>query len=150
MTSTPIGLRRDDGESVLPTLYDEIGGMPTFDALVTAFYDRVQQDEVMWPMYPHDDLEGAIWRLSKFLAQYFGGPTTYSAERGHPRLRMRHAPFHVNPEAREHWVAHMTEAIDEVTAAGAPIAPVHRQEMLTYFDRASHAMVNTFEPTPRP
>lgn len=132
------------------TFFDEVGGQATFDRLVTRFYDRVQRDEVLWPMYPAHDLEGAIWRLSHFLAQYFEGPTTYSQQRGHPRLRMRHAPFHVNPDARDRWLAHMTAAVDELCAEpDARISPMHRLTMLEYFDRASRAMVNTFEPTPR-
>lgn len=131
------------GAAALPTLFDEVGGQPFFDELCARFYDRVQQDEVLWPMYPHDDLEGAIRRLALFLGQFFGGPSAYSAERGHPRLRMRHFPFHVNQEAREHWLEHMTAAVDEM----AP-APIHRVQMLDYFDRASAALVNTLEPTP--
>lgn len=125
------------------TLYSQVGGLPVFEALVTRFYDRVQQDEVLWPMYPQEDLEGAIWRLANFLAQYFGGPTTYSELRGHPRLRMRHMPFHVNPDARDRWFAHMSAA-----ASSLDLAPMHRAVMLDYFDRAATAMVNTFEPTP--
>lgn len=140
--------RLEGAEGAPPTFYDEVGGQATFDRLVTAFYDRVQRDEVLWPMYPHDDLEGAIWRLSTFLAQYFEGPTTYSEARGHPRLRMRHQPFHVNPDARDRWLAHMRAAVDEVCAEpGSRISPMHRVTMLEYFDRASRAMVNTFEPT---
>lgn len=127
------------------TLFDEVGGQAFFEQLVRQFYDGVQGDDVLWPMYPADDLEGAIWRLSRFLGQFFGGPAEYSTERGHPRLRMRHAPFHVNPEARERWMFHMTAALTKM----AP-APVHRQVMLDYFDRASTAMVNTFEATPPP
>jgi len=125
------------------TLYSQVGGLPVFETLVTRFYDRVQRDEVLWPMYPQEDLEGAIWRLANFLAQYFGGPTTYSELRGHPRLRMRHMPFHVNPDARERWFAHMSAAVESLE-----LAPMHRAVMLDYFDRAATAMVNTFEPTP--
>lgn len=144
MSETPVHLRDDEhGDSALTTLYDTVGGMPAFDALVRAFYDGVRQDEVLWPMYPQDDLEGAIWRLSRFLAQYFGGPATYSDTRGHPRLRMRHAPFHINVEARERWLLHMHAAMAE---CGFP--PLVEAEMLDYFDRAATAMVNTFEPTP--
>lgn len=133
------------------TFFREVGGQATFDRLVTVFYDRVQRDEVLWPMYPHDDLDGAIWRLSTFLAQYFEGPTTYSEARGHPRLRMRHQPFHVNPDARDRWVTHMQAALDELCAEpNSRISPMHRITMLEYFDRASRAMVNTFEPTPEP
>ena len=90
------------------TLFERLGGEATFTRLVEAFYEGIKSDEVLLPMYPQDDLEGAIWRLSFFLQQYFGGPTTYSEERGHPRLRMRHAAFRVNPEAKEHWLTHIS------------------------------------------
>lgn len=125
------------------TLYDEIGGMDTFEELVRRFYDDVQADDVLWPMYPKEDLEGAIWRLSHFLGQYWGGPTTYSEQRGHPRLRMRHAPFHINPDARNRWLKHMTAAVESME-----FPPIVRSQMLDYFDRAATAMVNTFDPTP--
>lgn len=81
----PITLRvGEHGTSATGSLYERIGGAPTFDRLVRRFYEGVQQDEVIWPMYPADDLEGAIWRLSAFLQQYWGGPGTYSEQRGHP------------------------------------------------------------------
>lgn len=144
MSDLPVHLRTSEhGEAAGNTVYAQVGGMQTFETLCTKFYDRVQQDEVMWPMYPQDDLEGAIWRLSRFLGQYFGGPATYSSMRGHPRLRMRHAAFHINPDARDRWLRHMTEAVDEMH-----FAPAIRATMLDYFDRAATAMVNTFEPTP--
>lgn len=130
-------------DAPLHTLYDEVGGMTTFETLVGRFYDGVQQDPVLWPMYPADDLEGAIWRLSRFLGQYFGGPATYSSMRGHPRLRMRHVEFHVNPDARDRWLTHMSAALDTMG-----FSPMVRSSMDAYFDRAAHAMVNTFEPTP--
>ncbi len=84
------------------------------------FYEGVQTDEVLWPMYPAEDLEGAIQRLTGFLEQYWGGPSTYSEERGHPRLRMRHLPFKVNPDARDRWLRHMRAAVDslELLTAG--------------------------------
>ncbi|TPX04838.1 globin, partial [Schumannella luteola] len=87
--------------------------------------------------YPEDDLEGAIQRLTGFLEQYWGGPTAYSQERGHPRLRMRHAPFPVSPEARDHWLAHMRTAVDELE-----LAPMQQQVLWDYLERAAHAMVN--------
>jgi hemoglobin len=122
------------------TLFERIGGAETFDRLVRSFYDGIQGDSVLWPMYPQEDLEGAIWRLSAFLQQYFGGPQTYSEQRGHPRLRMRHAPFHVNPEAREHWLGHMRRALDSLE-----LSPLDEAELWDYLDRAAHSMVNTFE-----
>ncbi|MET1043797.1 MAG: globin [Microbacteriaceae bacterium] len=120
--------------------YDEVGGKPVFDRLVRAFYERVRHDDLMWPMYPQDDFEGAIHRLSTFLIQYWGGPTTYGDERGHPRLRMRHAAFRVNPAARDRWLLHMRAAADELQ-----LSPLHDATLWAYLERAAHAMVNTFE-----
>ena len=121
-------------------LFHRIGGSETFDRLVRSFYEGVQGDEVLWPMYPEHDLEGAIWRLSSFLQQYFGGPTSYSDARGHPRLRMRHAQFAVNPDARERWLTHMRKAVDDLA-----LAPLDEAQLWDYLDRAAHSMVNTFE-----
>ena len=122
------------------TLYDRIGGSEIFDQLVRAFYDGIRSDDVLLPMYPEDDLEGAIWRLSSFFQQYFGGPHTYSDQRGHPRLRMRHAPFKVNPDARERWLSHMRRALDTLE-----LSPMDDGEMWEYFERAALSMVNTFD-----
>ena len=122
------------------TLYDRIGGSESFDRLVRAFYEGIRTDDVLLPMYPEDDLEGAIWRLSSFLQQYFGGPQTYSEQRGHPRLRMRHDPFKVNPDARERWLSHMRRALDTLE-----LSPMDDGEMWDYFERAALSMVNTFE-----
>ena len=122
------------------TLYDRIGGSESFDRLVRAFYEGIRTDDVLLPMYPDDDLEGAIWRLSSFLQQYFGGPQTYSEQRGHPRLRMRHDPFKVNPDARERWLSHMRRALDT-----PELSPMDDGEMWEYFERAALSMVNTFE-----
>lgn len=124
----------------LPTLFHRIGGSDRFDLLVRAFYEGIRKDEVLFPMYPEDDLEGAIWRLSTFLQQYFGGPHAYSESRGHPRLRMRHAAFKVNPEARERWLTHMRAALDRLE-----LSPLDDGEMWDYFERAALSMVNTFE-----
>jgi truncated hemoglobin YjbI len=93
-------------------------------------------------MYPEEDLGPAKERLLMFLEQYWGGPTTYSQQRGHPRLRMRHAPFPVNPDARDRWLAHMRAAVDEVG-----LSPLHEETLWDYLSRAAHAMVNTFERT---
>ncbi|GAA1469485.1 globin [Microbacterium thalassium] len=124
------------------SFYDEIGGHETFATLVAAFYRGVADDEVLRPMYPEEDLGPAEERLLMFLEQYWGGPTTYSQRRGHPRLRMRHAPFHVNPEARDRWLAHMRAAVDELE-----LSPLHDTTLWDYLQRAAHAMVNTFEPS---
>ena len=137
----PVTLRTSEhGPSVQGELFDQIGGSETFDRLVRAFYAGVQTDPVLWPMYPHSDLEGAIHRLSTFLQQYWGGPSTYSQERGHPRLRMRHAAFTVNPTARDHWLAHMRAALDTLE-----LSPLHDATLWGYLDRAAHSLVNTFE-----
>jgi len=100
------------------TFFDEVGGHPTSVALVHRFYEGVRQDPVLAPLYPQDDWDGAETRLRMFLEQYWGGPTTYSQERGHPRLRMRHAPFAIGPAERDAWLSHMRDAVDslELTA----------------------------------
>jgi len=122
------------------TLFERIGGEAAFTKLVERFYDGIKTDDVLLPMYPQEDLEGAIWRLSFFLQQYFGGPATYSAQRGHPRLRMRHAAFRVNPTAKEHWLAHMRLALDSLE-----LSPMDDGELWDYLQRAALSMVNTFE-----
>jgi hemoglobin len=129
------------GASVEGNFWEQVGGRPTFERLVRAFYAGVATDEVLLPMYPEQpDLEGAIQRLTGFLEQYWGGPTTYSEERGHPRLRMRHLPFKVNPEARDHWLTHMRAALDSIE-----LPPLQDATLWAYLDRAAQAMVNTFD-----
>ncbi|MGY1617044.1 globin [Geodermatophilus sp. SYSU D00691] len=96
------------------TFYEEIGGHPTFVRLVARFYEGVRHDPVIAPLYPQDDWDGAEVRLRGFLEQYWGGPTTYSQERGHPRLRMRHAPFAIGPAERDAWLRHMRDAVDSL------------------------------------
>jgi hemoglobin len=95
---------------------------------------------VLRPMYPEQDLEGAIERLTGFLEQYWGGPTAYSERHGHPRLRMRHAPFKVNPDARDRWLAHMRVAVEDLG-----LSPADEAMLWGYLERAAFAMVNTFE-----
>lgn len=125
------------------SFYDAVGGHPTFDGIVRRFYAGVADDPELRPMYPEQDLEGAIQRLTMFLEQYWGGPQTYSDQRGHPRLRMRHQPFHINPAARDRWIHHMRDAV-----AHANLAPLHAVTLMDYLERAAHSMVNTFEDTP--
>lgn len=132
---------RDHGDA--PSFFEQVGGHATFDRLVRRFYEGVATDPVLKPMYPEDDIEGAIWRLTAFLEQYWGGPGTYSQQRGHPRLRMRHNPFHVNPDARDRWLGHMRVAVDELQ-----LPPLHEAALWDYLERAAFAMVNTFEETP--
>ncbi len=99
-----------------PTLFEHVGGFLFFERLVDAFYDGVATDEVLLPLYPEaPDLTGARHRLTLFLVQYWGGPTTYSEERGHPKLRMRHMPFVVGPLQRDRWLVHMASAVAAVS-----------------------------------
>ncbi len=114
--------------------------MDTFRRLVDAFYRGVASDDVLKPMYPEEDLGPAAERLTLFLAQYWGGPTTYGETRGHPRLRMRHMPFHVDPDARDRWLRHMRAAVDEIA-----LPPAFEAPLWDYLERAAYAMVNTFE-----
>ena len=128
------------GHSVQGNFWQEVGGRPTFEKLVRAFYEGIKGDPVLLPMYPESDLEGAIQRLTGFLEQYWGGPGTYSQERGHPRLRQRHMPFKVNPDARDRWLLHMRAAVDSLE-----LSPLHDATLWAYLERAAHAMVNTFD-----
>jgi len=122
------------------SFFDQIGGHDTFVKLVDAFYAGVKSDPVLRPMYPDEDMEGAVWRLRSFLEQYWGGPHTYSEQRGHPRLRMRHMPFKVNPDARDRWLSHMATAVDSLG-----LSEIDRAMLWDYLERAAHSMVNTFE-----
>jgi hemoglobin len=102
-------------DDAAPSVFDRVGGLPFFERLVDAFYEGVATDEVLLPLYPEaPDLTGARHRLTLFLAQYWGGPTTYMEQRGHPRLRMRHMPFHVGPLERDRWLVHMAAAVQRV------------------------------------
>lgn len=120
--------------------FDAVGGHATFEKLTREFYRGVAADPVLKPMYPEDDLEPARFRLQLFLEQYWGGPTTYSEQRGHPRLRMRHQPYKINPDARDRWLAHMRTAVDQLE-----LSPLHEAELWDYLERAAMAMLNTFE-----
>ena len=119
------------------TLYDAVGGMPFFERLVGRFYEGVERDPVLRPLYPEADLAGARRRLTLFLAQYWGGPRTYDAERGHPRLRMRHFPFAIGPAERDAWLRIMREAI-----ASTEPPPAVAERLLAYFEMAAEAMRN--------
>jgi hemoglobin len=130
----------ESGDAVTETLWQQIGGTETFKKIAASFYRGVREDPILAPMYPDDDWEGAEWRLRAFLEQYWGGPTTYSEQRGHPRLRMRHQPFHVNPAARDRWLVHMNAALDE-----AALPPMHDAAFRDYIDRAAQAMVNRLD-----
>lgn len=121
--------------------YDEVGGHETFARIVDVFYREVALDPVLKPMYPEEDLGPAADRLRMFLEQYWGGPTTYGEQRGHPRLRMRHVPYRIDPDARDRWLRCMRTALDEV-----PLSPLHEATLWDYLERAAYAMVNTMEP----
>lgn len=122
------------------SFYEAVGGEDTFRRLVHRFYQGVAQDPELRPLYPGDDLGPAEEHLRLFLIQYWGGPRTYSETRGHPRLRMRHAPFRVTPQARDRWLAHMRTALDELEL------PAPQAAMLwDYLRSAAFSLVNTFE-----
>jgi hemoglobin len=117
-----------------------VGGKATFRKLANKFYEGIATDDVLKPMYPEDDLGPAAERLQLFLEQYWGGPTTYQEQRGHPRLRMRHMPYKINPDARERWLKHMRAAVESLE-----LAPLLEAELWAYLDRAATAMLNTYE-----
>jgi hemoglobin len=119
------------------TFYDEVGGGPVFSALVAHFYAGVRTDPVLAPLYPQDDWDGAETRLRSFLEPYWGGPTTYSQERGHPRLRMRHAPFAIGTAERDAWLRAMRIAVDE-----AGLDEPHRAQLWDYLQMTAQHMVN--------
>lgn len=126
------------GASDNSSFYDQIGGHETFAALTREFYIRVAQDERFRALYPEQDLGPAERRLRMFLEQYWGGPTTYSQERGHPRLRMRHMPFTVDAWARDTWLRHMRGAVESLE-----LAPLHEGILWDYLERAAHSLLNT-------
>jgi hemoglobin len=126
-----------------PTPYEIFGGQEFFASLIEAFYARVANDDVLRPMYPPGSLEGAQWRLQSFLEQYWGGPTAYSDQRGHPRLRMRHAGFHVDARARDRWLTHMRSALDE---QGLP--PEQDAVLWQYLQGAAFGLQNVADELP--
>ena len=120
------------------SFYDDIGGHETFVALVHRFYEGVAADEPLRALYPDPELAAAEHRLLMFLEQYWGGPTTYGDERGHPRLRMRHHPYPVTPDMRDRWLQHMRDAVDSLE-----LAPEHELTLWNYLERAAHSLVNS-------
>jgi hemoglobin len=122
------------------TLYDAVGGEATFRRLVDLFYSEVENDPVLRPLYEEEDLGpggAARDRLSMFLMQYWGGPTTYSDTRGHPRLRMRHSPWRIGSAQRDAWLTHMLSAV-----AALDIPEDARAELADYLMGAAHSLVN--------
>jgi hemoglobin len=125
------------GVSSPETFYDAVGGHETFVQIVHRFYEQVADDPVLRPLYPEEDLGPAEERLRMFLEQYWGGPQTYSQQRGHPRLRMRHAPFAIGPLERDAWLRCMRVAVDE-----ARLDPERHQRIWEYMEMAAMSMMN--------
>ncbi len=123
------------------SFFEAVGGGDTFRRLVHRFYAGVAEDPVLRPLYPSADLRDAEDRLRMFLEQYWGGPRTYSERRGHPRLRMRHAPFRVGERERDAWLHHMGVALDELA-----LPTEHRRMLWDYLVAAADSLVNTTHP----
>ena len=121
----------------MSSFYEEIGGEAFFADLTAQFYAQVAVDPILRPMYPDTDLKAAALRLQWFLEQYWGGPTTYQQNRGHPRLRMRHSEFHINLAAHDAWLKAMRAAVD-----GVEMKPEHREQLWGYLEMAAAAMIN--------
>jgi hemoglobin len=127
-------------DSTGPTPYELMGGADFFRALVRRFYEGVADDPLLRPLYPEADLGPAEDRLRMFLEQYWGGPKTYSDERGHPRLRMRHSPYRIGPAERDAWLRHMHDAL-----SGLTLDLEMRATLWSYLQYAAESMVNTFD-----
>jgi hemoglobin len=121
----------------MSSFYEQVGGEKFFSDLVSQFYSHVATDPVLRPMYPESDMKGAAERLKMFLEQYWGGPTTYQEVRGHPRLRMRHAEFHINKAAHNAWLDAMRQAVDGMDMDGAL-----KEQLWSYIEMAADSMVN--------
>ncbi len=120
--------------------YELFGGEPFFSDLVSQFYAHVATNPILRPMYPESDMKGAARRLQMFLEQYWGGPTTYQEERGHPRLRMRHSGFHINHEARDAWIGCMKLAVD-----GCGLEGEAKEKLWRYLEGAANHLVNQLD-----
>ncbi|TSE00169.1 globin [Skermania sp. ID1734] len=123
------------------TFYDAVGGAETFRRLIARFYAEVAKDEIVRPLYPEEDLGPAERRFRMFLEQYWGGPRTYSEERGHPRLRMRHMPFRIGPLQRDAWLRCMHTAIASIEPS--VLDDAHRKQLIDYMEMAAHSLVNS-------
>jgi hemoglobin len=121
----------------MSSFYEEMGGEAFFADLTAQFYAQVAVDPILRPMYPESDLKAAATRLQWFLEQYWGGPSTYQENRGHPRLRMRHSEFHINLAAHDAWLKAMRAAVD-----GVEMKPEHREQLWGYLEMAAAAMIN--------
>jgi hemoglobin len=124
----------------MSNFYDEVGGEKFFTELVSLFYAQVATDPILRPMYPDDDLQAAARRLQLFLEQYWGGPTTYGEERGHPRLRMRHAQFPIDEAAKDAWMRCMMAAVENIE-----IKEPERSELVQYLEMAANSLVNKLD-----
>jgi hemoglobin len=122
---------------LLDTKVHKLIGDEGFDRLVAAFYKRVATDDILRPMYPEEDLVAAQHRLRDFLIQRFGGPFTYSEKRGHPRLRMRHAPFDITQKARDRWIELMEAALAETNLPEEAVPPLRK-----FFHESATFMIN--------
>jgi len=122
------------------TFYEKVGGQKIFSQLISHFYALVAVDPILRPMYPDSDLKAAALRLQMFLEQYWGGPTTYSEQRGHPRLRMRHAPFHISRVEHDAWINCMQQAV-----ADLKIDQDLKDQLWSYLTQAAAAMINAAE-----
>jgi hemoglobin len=125
------------------TFYDAVGGHKVIAGIVHRFYAGVAEDPDLRALYPEADLGGAEHRLTMFFEQYWGGPTTYSSERGHPRLGMRHAPFAVTPTQAGRWLRHMRTALED-----ADLSAEHIEQFWDYVVRAAHFLINTPDEDP--
>ena len=121
----------------MSSFYEQVGGEKFFSNLVSQFYAHVATDPILRPLYPDSDLKAAAYRLQIFLEQYWGGPTTYQESRGHPRLRIRHAGFHINTAARDAWLNAMRTVLD-----GIEMDETLRGQLWGYFEMAAQSMVN--------
>jgi hemoglobin len=127
---------------MIGNVFEAAGGEAAFRLLVERFYAGVADDPLLRPLYPDEDLADAAEHLTLFLIQYWGGPSTYNEERGHPRLRMRHQPFAIGQAERDAWLGHMSAAVESLD-----LVPAVRKAMIDYFEAASTAMINL--PAPR-
>jgi len=132
-------MRENECVATPENFYQAVGGEETFRRIVSRFYAQVAVDEILRPLYPEEDLGPAAERLTLFLIQYWGGPHTYSDQRGHPRLRMRHAPFRISPIERDAWLKNMRIAVDEEN-----LPEEHRVQLWQYLEMAAQSMLNAW------
>lgn len=123
-----------------PSFYDAVGGEETFARLVRGFYAQVREDDLIGPLYPQDDFAGAEQRLKWFLAQYWGGPQTFSENRGHPRLRMRHVNFSIGMPEAERWLELMRNSLDQIDEETIP--PAYRAAIWEHMERVAQMLIN--------